>query len=447
MEFKNAWNSAIREDVFKYSENYKEFLSTAKTEREVVDFFLKLVKESSIPPEDLLTFNFRNKCLVIYRRGNRDVKEGLKIVAAHIDAPRIDVKQNPLYEDSSLALLETHYYGGIKKYQWVARPLALHGVIVKRDGTIVDISIGEKPGDPVFTFTDILPHLSRNVQANKTISEAIHGEKLDLLVGNIPLETDDEKVKEKIKENVIKILKEKYGIEEKDFVSAELEIVPSGPALDVGIDGSLIGGYGQDDRVCAYTAVTALLHAKELEKHSLVVLYDKEEIGSDGNTGAQSEILEYVVSKILEEHGLKEYSTLREILFRSEAISGDVTAGVDPNWKEVHELKNAAFMGHGVAISKYTGSGGKYSTNDAHAEFVAKIIRAFDEEKVAWQVAELGRVDEGGGGTVAKYLSKLGIDTIDVGPPLLSMHSPFEIASKVDVYMTYKAYQAFLKSK
>jgi aspartyl aminopeptidase len=447
MEFKNAWNTAIKDDVFKYSENYKEFLSNAKTEREVVDFFLKLVNKSSIPPEDLLTFNFRNKCLVIYRRGNKDIKEGFKIIAAHIDAPRIDVKQNPLYEDSSLALLETHYYGGIKKYQWVARPLALHGVIVKSDGTIVNVKIGEKPEEPVFTFTDILPHLSRNVQANKSISEAIHGEKLDLLAGNIPLETEDEKLTEKIKEHVIKILKEKYGIEEKDFVSAELEIVPSGPALDVGIDGSMIGGYGQDDRVCAYTAVTALLNTKALEKHSLVVLYDKEEIGSDGNTGAQSEILEYVVSKILEEHGVKEYPTLREILFRSEAISGDVTAGVDPNWKEVHELKNAAFMGHGVAISKYTGSGGKYSTNDAHAEFVAKIIRAFDEEKVAWQVSELGRVDEGGGGTVAKYLSRIGIDTIDVGPPLLSMHSPFEIASKIDVYMTYKAYHAFLKSK
>ncbi|MEO0285404.1 MAG: aminopeptidase [candidate division WOR-3 bacterium] len=448
MEFKNAWAKANTDEVFKYAEGYKNFLSVAKTEREVVDYFQKVIKDKpTLPQEDVITFNFKNKCLAIYRRGDNDIKSGIKIVAAHIDAPRVDVKQNPLYEDSSIVMLETHYYGGIKKYQWVARPLALHGVIIKKDGRVLNINLGENPGDPVFTFTDLLPHLARNVQSNKSISEAIHGEKLDLLFGNLPVQEEDEKIKEKVKENVLRILKEKYGIEEKDFVSAELEIVPAGPAVDVGIDGSMVGGYGQDDRVCAYTAVTALLDSDRLAKHSLIILFDKEEIGSDGNTGAQSEIVEYVLSKILEDYGIKDYSSLREILFKSEAISGDVTAGVDPNWKEVHELKNAAFIGHGIAVSKYTGSGGKYSTNDAHAEFVARIINIFDEYDVVWQVAELGRVDEGGGGTVAKYLSKLGIDTIDAGTPLLSMHSPFEIASKVDIYMTYRAYKAFLQAK
>jgi aspartyl aminopeptidase len=443
MEFKNAWIRINLQEVFAFCEDYRKFLSKAKTEREVVEFFENLVKSRP----DIKAHNIKNKSLILYKKGTESISEGFKIVAAHIDAPRIDIKQNPVYEDTDLVLLETHYYGGIKKYQWVTKPMAIHGVIVKGDGTVIKVNIGDEPGDPVFTFTDILPHLARNVQANKNISEAIHGEKLDLLFGHIPLETEDEKVKEKVKQNVLQILKEKYNIEEKDFVAAELEIVPQGEALDVGIDRSMIGGYGQDDRVCAYTAVKALLDAENPKKHLLVVLFDKEEIGSDGNTGAQSLIIENIISKILKENGVEEYSQIREILAKSEAISGDVTAGVDPNWKEVHELKNAAKLGYGIAISKYTGSGGKYSTNDANAEFVAKIISIFDSDNVAWQVAELGKVDEGGGGTVAKYLAKYGMDVIDAGTPLLSMHSPFEIASKVDVYMTYKGYKAFLNSK
>jgi len=443
MEFKNAWSRKNLQEVFAFCEDYRKFLSKAKTEREVVEFFENLVKNRL----DIKAYNIKNKSLILYKKGTESISEGFKIVAAHIDAPRIDIKQNPVYEDTDLVLLETHYYGGIKKYQWVTKPMAIHGVIVKADGTVMKVNIGDEPGDPVFTFTDILPHLARNVQANKNISEAIHGEKLDLLFGHIPLETEDEKVKEKVKQNVLQILKEKYNIEEKDFVAAELEIVPQGEALDVGIDRSMIGGYGQDDRVCAYTAVKALLDAENPKKHLLVVLFDKEEIGSDGNTGAQSLIIENIISKILKENGVEDYSQIREILAKSEAISGDVTAGVDPNWKEVHELKNAAKLGYGIAISKYTGSGGKYSTNDANAEFVAKIIGIFDSDNVAWQVAELGKVDEGGGGTVAKYLAKYGMEVIDAGTPLLSMHSPFEIASKVDVYMTYKGYKAFLNSK
>lgn len=442
MEFKSAWSKANKNEVFTFCEEYKKFLSEVKTEREAVEYFINIAKERS----DIEFYNFRGKSLVLYRKGTQDVKEGFRILAAHIDAPRIDIKQNPLFEDSNLVLLETHYYGGIKKYQWVTRPLAIHGVVIKSDGAKLNLRIGENPGDPVFTITDILPHLARNVQGTKNVNEAIHGEKLDLLMANMPIELDEDK-KEKIKENVLKILKEVYGIEEKDFVSAELEIVPQGPAFDVGIDGSMIGGYGQDDRVCAYTAVRALLGAEKPERHTLVALFDKEEIGSDGNTGAQSLMLEYVISKILSSYGYSDYTTLREVLYKSEAISGDVTAGVDPNWKEVHELKNSALMGNGIAISKYTGSGGKYSTNDAHAEFVAKIVKIFETKNVAWQVAELGKVDEGGGGTVAKYLSKLGIDTIDAGTPLLSMHSPFEIASKVDIYMTYKGYKAFIEAK
>lgn len=443
MEFKNLWFKANKDEIFNYSEEYKKFLSRAKTEREVVEYFLNLVRDK----KDIKAFNFRDKSLVLYKKGNQKVSEGFRIVAAHIDAPRIDIKQNPVYEDTDLVLLETHYYGGIKKYQWVTKPMAIRGVIIKENGHKLKVNIGDEPGDPVFTFTDILPHLSRNVQANKNISEAIHGEKLDLLFGHIPLATDDEKIKEKVKQNILNLLKEKYGIEDKDFISAELEIVPQGPAMDVGLDRSMVGGYGQDDRVCAYTAVTALLDAQKVEKPTLIVLFDKEEIGSDGNTGAQSLILEYVISQILKEEGITDYSMVREVLMKSEAISGDVTAGVDPNWKEVHELKNAAKLGYGIAISKYTGSGGKYSTNDANAEFVAKIVNIFDKNEVFWQVAELGKVDEGGGGTVAKYLSKYGMEVIDAGTPLLSMHSPFEIASKGDILMTYKAYKSFIESE
>ncbi len=443
MEFKNAWKVSNVDEVFKYCESYKEFLSEAKTERETVEYFLDHLKGNG----DIKTYNFKGKSLVLHRKGKSDIRNGFRILAAHIDAPRIDIKPNPVYEDTDLALLETHYYGGIKKYQWVTKPMAIRGLIVKKDGNSLKVNIGDVQGDPVFTFTDILPHLARNVQATKNISEAIQGEKLDLVFGHIPLKTEDEKIKEKVKTNILALLKEKYNIEESDFLSAELEIVPQGPALDVGVDRSMVGGYGQDDRVCAYTAVTALMDATHVEKDTLVILFDKEETGSDGNTGAQSLLLEYAISTILREYGITDYTSIREILYKSEAISGDVTAGVDPNWKEVHELKNAAKLGYGIGISKYTGSGGKYSTNDAHAEFVAKVISIFESNGVAWQVAELGKVDEGGGGTVAKYLSKLGIDTIDAGTPLLSMHSPFEIASKVDIYMTYKGYKAFIEAK
>ncbi|HOP32443.1 MAG TPA: aminopeptidase [Candidatus Hydrothermia bacterium] len=443
MKFKIAWDFVKEDDVFNYAEIYREFLSKAKTERETVEYFTKLVA----PRQDVRTYNFRNKSLVLYKKGKSDILDGFRILAAHIDAPRIDIKQNPLYEDTGIVLLETHYYGGIKTYQWVTKPMAIKGVVVKKDRSSLRINIGDEPGDPVFTFTDILPHLSKNVQAGKKISEAVHGEKLDLLFGSIPVKGEDDKIKEKVMENIISILRQKYNIEEEDLISAELEVVPQGPAFDVGIDRSMIGGYGQDDRVCAYAAVKALLDAENLARPTLVILFDKEEIGSDGNTGAESMILEFAVSDVLKEHGVSDYASVRKVLYKSEAISGDVTAGVDPNWKEVHELKNAAKLGYGIAISKYTGSGGKYATNDAHAEFVAKIVSIFEKEEVVWQVAELGKVDEGGGGTVAKYLSKFGIDTIDAGTPLLSMHSPFEIASKVDIYMTYKAYKAFVQTE
>ena len=444
MKGTSAWSKVDKKEVFTFAENYRKFLSQCKTEREVVEYMKELLKDQ----DGLKLFEIRGKALVIFADSG-DVKNGFRIIASHIDVPRIDLKPNPLFEDTELAMMETHYYGGIKKYQWVARPLALHGVVVKEDGTVIKVNIGDKEGDPVFTFADLLPHLSRKIQGDKKISEAIPGEKLDLLVGNIPVEKiiKDTEVKDKVKENILRILKEQYNIEEEDFVSAEIEIVPQGEAKDVGFDKGLIGGYGHDDRVCAYTSVMAIKDARKFAKPALVILYDKEEIGSDGNTGAQSLAIEYVITQILKEKGITDYYTLREVMYKSEAISADVTAGVNPGWKEVHEIKNAAKIGYGLAISKYTGHGGKYSSNDAHAEFVAKVRRILNKNNVVWQVAELGKIDEGGGGTVAKYLSKFGIDTIDAGVPLLGMHSPFEIASKVDIYMAYKGYKAFLETE
>ncbi len=446
---KSGWTllSEKRGDVEKFSAEYIDFISYAKTERRVVSYVLDRIKDR----EDLFIVHNRNKALAIYKKGKRNIAEGIRYVAAHIDAPRIDLKPVSVYDDeqAKVALMETHYYGGIKKYQWVARPVSLVGTVVKEDGKCIDVEIGESENDPVFTFADLLPHLARKVQYSKNLAEAIPGEKLDLLIGSYYEEKQEgEKEGFSIKKYILELIREKYGIEEEDFVSAELEVVPSGRAREVGFDRSMIGAYGHDDRICGFAAFRAISDAEKSEWPSVVLLFDKEEIGSDGNTGAQSFFLEYATLKIMEHEGLKpDPLLLREILFKSQAISADVSAAVNPEWKEVYELKNAPLMGHGIALLKYTGHGGKYGANDAHAEYVALIRRIWNKNNVPWQAAELGKVDEGGGGTVARYLSRSGIDTIDAGPPLLGMHSPFEIVSKVDLYSSYLAYRVFFEEE
>lgn len=446
---KSAWTllKDRKEEIEKFAKDYIAFISYAKTERRVVDYVLEKVKER----RDIFVINNRGKSVAFYKRGKRNIKDGIRYVAAHIDAPRIDLKPVAVYDDSQakVALMETHYYGGIKKYQWVARPVSIVGVVLKEDGTKIEVAIGEDEQDPVFTFADLLPHLARKVQYSKNLGEAIPAEKLDLLIGSYHEEKEEEEKNGfNIKKYILDLIKEKYGIEEEDFVSAELEVVPSGRAREVGFDRSMIGAYGHDDRVCGYTAFRALLDAQEPVWPSVVLLFDKEEIGSDGNTGAQSFFLEYITLKILEHEGVEASPLiLRDILFKSQAISADVSAALNPDWKEVHEIKNAAILGHGIVLSKYTGHGGKYGANDAHAEYVALIRRIWNKNNVPWQPAELGKVDEGGGGTVAKYLSRCGIDTVDAGPALLGMHSPFEIVSKADLYSAYLAYKAFFEEE
>ncbi|MGB9636864.1 MAG: aminopeptidase, partial [Thermoplasmata archaeon] len=366
---------------------------------------------------------------------------------AHLDAPRLDLKQLPLYEDSEteIALFKTHYYGGIKKYQWVAFPLALHGVIITKDGKKVNITIGEKPGEPVFIIPDLLPHLAKNVQGERKLLDGIKGEELNIIVGSIPVK--DEDVKSKVKVAVLEYLNKEYGIVEEDFVSAELEAVPAISPVDSGFDKSFVLAYGQDDRVCVYSALTALLSLDKPEKWCMAVFYDKEEIGSAGNTSATSYFLENFVGRLCalvsETHS---GCDVKDVLERSKAISADVDAGVDPTYKEVHDINNAAKMGCGVALTKYTGVGGKYGANDAHAEYMGKIRQIFNDAGVAWQSAELGKVDEGGGGTVSKYLAIYNMDIVDCGPPVLSMHAPLEVVSKADLYHSHLAYQAFYKN-
>ena len=375
--------------------------------------------------------------------GKKPVSEGISILGSHIDAPRLDLKQNPLYEDTELAFFKTHYYGGIKKYQWLTIPLAIHGVVVKGDGTSVEIVIGEDEDDPVFNITDLLPHLARE-QMQKKMSEAVTGEGLNVLLGSMPYK--DDKVKEKVKLSILSILNKRYGIMEEDFQSAELEIVPAQKARDVGFDKSMVGGYGQDDRVCAYPALRALLDTEAPERTVVCLLTDKEEIGSMGNTGAKSSLLVDFVANII---ALTEdaYSDLklRSCFSRSKMLSADVNAAVDPNYESVYEKRNATYLGHGIVLQKYTGARGKYDSSDASAEFFGEIRKLFNDNGIMWQTGELGKVDEGGGGTIAQFAANLGIDVLDCGIAVLSMHSPFEITSKIDIYMTYNAYKVFCR--
>lgn len=431
-----------------FCKGYAEFLSKAKTERECNSYFIKMAQEHGFkefsPYEkykagDKVYVNNRGKAAILAVMGKKGVSEGAKIVASHIDSPRLDLKPTPMYEDNEIAYFKTHYYGGLRKYQWTAIPLSLHGVLIKADGTSVCVNIGEKEGEQKFVITDLLPHLAQE-QAKRTLSQAIKGEELNILIGSRPFKSDS--ASELVKLNILKILNEKYGVVEKDFICAELELVPAFPVSDIGFDRSLIGAYGHDDRVCAYPGVEALFAVEEPEHTTVMVLADKEEIGSDGNTGLNSAFLDYFICDLAEMEGFKG----RHILCASQCLSADVNAAFDPTFPSVHDKNNAAFVNHGVVITKYTGSRGKSGSSDASAEFLGYIRRILDNANVCWQIGELGKVDEGGGGTVAKYVANLGIEVVDLGVPVLSMHAPYEVVAKADVYSTYKACKAFFES-
>ncbi|MFP4143198.1 MAG: aminopeptidase [Thermoplasmata archaeon] len=456
----NVWEKMDEEEkkrVFEFADDYRQFLNSSKTERKAVETTGKILRENGfkaiseyeeLEPGDKVYYINRNKSIAGAVVGKKDLTQGVNLVTSHIDAPRLDLKARPLYEDqeASMALLQTHYYGGIKKYQWVSIPLSIQGRVVKEDGTPIDISIGDDPEDPIFVISDLLPHLSKKKQGERKMKEVIKGEELNIIVAGIPI--DEEDIDEKVKIKVLQLLNEKYDITEEDFTSAELEIVPAYDSRDVGFDRSMLGGYGHDDRVCAYTSMRALLEFEKPEKTAGIIFFDKEEIGSEGNTGANSELLESFYSELLKKtKGEYTMHQHRKMLDNSKAISGDVSPAVNPSFKGVHDIQNAASFGKGIAINKFTGSGGKYSANDAHAEYVALVRRAFNQNDVAWQTAELGKVDEGGGGTVAKFLAELNIDVIDAGTPVLGMHAPYELISKSDLYHTFKGYEAFLKTE
>ncbi len=439
-----------RKEAFSYADRYREFVSGAKTEREAANAICRMAKEAGFVPaagaasgDKRLLWTSRGKMVAMAVIGSSPLEEGVRVIASHIDAPRLDLKQNPLYEELEMAYLKTHYYGGIKKFHWLSRPLAIHGVAMRADGEAVEIVIGEEVDDPVVSINDLLPHLAYKVQGDKKFSQAIPAEKLNVLAGGLPL-LGPEDAKDAVKLRILEMIHERYGLTEEDLVSAELEVVPSGPARDVGLDRAFLGGYAHDDRACAYASLEALLDVPPGGHTCLALFMDKEEIGSDGNTGAKSRVIELVFYDLLRHSGVKlEPDTLTRVLMASRGISADVTAGIDPDYLEVHEKRNDARMGHGICLTKYTGSRGKYSANDAHAEYVNWLRRIWNQAGIVWQAGELGKVDEGGGGTVAKYLAELGMDVVDAGPPLLGMHSPFEVAHKADLYMTYRAYRAF----
>lgn len=432
-----------------FCEGYKTYLDEAKIERESVEFFVKEAEAHGYTKfdntkkynaGDKVYYNNRGKSIILCVMGKKSIAEGVKISAAHIDSPRLDLKPNPLYEDTNLAYFKTHYYGGIKKYQWTAIPLALHGVVVKADGESVKVTIGEDEGDPQFVVTDLLPHLAGE-QMKQTMSDGIKGEQLNILIGSRPFSKDEGA--DKVKLNIIKILNEKYGITEGDFLSAELELVPAFKARDIGLDRSLVGAYGHDDKVCAYPAAQAILNIENPEYTCLTVLTDKEEIGSDGNTGLNSSYMKYFINDLAAMGGVEPW----RVFSASECLSADVNAAYDPSFPDVSERKNCSFVNNGVVITKYTGARGKSGTSDASAEYMGKIRRMLNANDVVWQIGELGKVDAGGGGTVAMYVANLDIDTIDLGVPVLSMHAPFEIISKLDVYMAYRAFKSFFEQK
>ncbi len=458
---KNCWDvyadTEHRSAMDELAKGYVEFLSACKTERETISNVVSRIEAAGFKPDfqaDACYRVMRNKTIFMARKGKRPLSEGFRLAGAHADTPRLDLKQHPLYEDVSLGLAKTHYYGGIRKYQWLGRPLALHGLIALKDGTSVTVCIGEDPSDPVFTIADLLPHLARK-QNEVKLADAFEGEKLNVILGHSPEKTDKEKEendkdnkadtgKKLVKQRVLNLLNQRYKITEDDLYSAELQIVPAGPARFVGLDSALIGGYGQDDRSCVFTALEAMLSATNPEHAQIVIFWDKEEIGSDGSTGAKSRFLEYCLEDLIDawEPGVRP----SKVFMASKALSADVHAAIDPDFQDLHEKMNASLLGHGPVFCKFTGHGGKYMANDAHAEYVGWLRNLFDAAEIPWQMAELGKVDSGGGGTVAKELAIYGMDIIDFGPGVLGMHSPFELSSKADIYATKLAFEAFLKS-
>ena len=446
------YDAKTMKKVMAVSEDYKSFLDQSKTEREAVSTSIALAEKAGfnefknikkIKAGDKFYFNNRGKSLALFIIGKKPIEEGMNILGAHIDSPRIDVKGNPLYEDNGQLMMDTHYYGGIKNYQWVARPLAVHGVVCKKDGSVVNVVIGEKEDDPIVEISDLLPHLARE-QMGKTGVKVVEAEDMNALVASIPAKGKKDE-KDLIKKNFLDILRKKYDIEEEDFLSAELELVPAGKTRDLGLDRSMVMGYGHDDRICAYTSLAALLDTEKPDRTSACILTDKEEIGSVGSTGAHSSFFENAVAELIALGG--EYSDLklRRALANSRMLSSDVSAGFDPNYPQVNEPKNAAYLGKGISFNKFTGSGGKFSSNDAPPEFIAKVRKIMDDNEIAYQVTELGKVDQGGGGTIAYILANKNMDVMDAGIAVQNMHAPYETASKADIYEAYKAYKAFLK--
>ena len=462
MERKNVWTTygeTELKELHEISEKYKECLNLGKTERECVNLTVEMAKAvgyrsleevlkagAALTPGDKVYAVCMGKTIALFQIGQEPISKGMNILGAHIDSPRIDIKQNPLYENEDFAYLDTHYYGGIKKYQWVAQPMALHGVVAKKDGTVVDVVVGEKDTDPVMVITDLLPHLGAK-QMDQKASLVIQGENLDILIGNRPMEKgeDEEEVKEAVKANILKILKDAYDMEEEDFLSAELELVPAGKARDCGLDRSMILSYGQDDRVCAFTSLFAMLDVENTAKTTCCLLVDKEEIGSVGATGMESRFFENVVAELVAlNEGESELKT-RRALQNSRMLSSDVSAGYDPLFADVFEKRSAALLARGISFNKFTGSRGKGGSNDANAEYIAKLRKVFDDANVAYQITELGKVDAGGGGTIAYIMANYGKEVIDSGVAVLNMHAPYEVSSKADVYEAVKGYRAFLR--
>ena len=449
---KNGWENTSdeeKEKIFNYCQGYMDFLNRSKTEREIVKNAKQMARErgyrdisefESLNPGDKVYYVNRGKNLFLAVIGTESIENGVNIIGSHADSPRLDLKPNPLYEDKEFAYFKTHYYGGIKKYQWTAIPLSMHGVIVKTNGETVEVNIGENENDPIFTITDLLPHLAQD-QMQKKLKDGVEGENLNLLIGSIPYK--DSKVSEKVKLNILDILNRKYGITEKDFISAEIELVPAFKCRSLGFDESLIAGYGQDDKVCVYTSLTAILNIENPNKTAVCILADKEEIGSMGNTGMESNVFSTFLSEILNKLNINRPNLLDKVLCNSKMLSADVDAGLDPIYTSVADLNNACYLNRGVGMNKYTGVAGKANASDANAEFLAYVRNIFESNNVDYQMAELGKVDKGGGGTIAYILANKGVDVVDCGVGVLSMHAPYEVTSKYDVYQAYKGYTAF----
>lgn len=452
---KTGWEGLeenVKNSIFTFCDNYIEFLNKSKTEREIVKSVKKLVEEkgfkniceySNLKPGDKVYYINREKSMYLAIIGKNDIEKGINIIGAHADSPRLDLKPNPLYEDSGLAYLKTHYYGGVKKYQWTTIPLSMHGVIVKSNGEKQEINIGEDKEDPIFTITDLLPHLAAE-QMERKLKEGVKGEELNLLVGSIPY--NGESIVDAVKLNILKILNDKYGIKEIDFVSSEIELVPAFCARTMGFDRSMVAAYGQDDKVCVYTSVRALLDIQNPETTAVCIISDKEEIGSMGNTGMESHVFDTFISELLNRLGVNKPNLLDQVFCNSKMLSADVDAAYDPIYASAYERNNSGFLGRGVGLNKYTGARGKSGASDANAEFVAQIRGIFEKNNIKYEVAELGKIDIGGGGTIAYILANKGVDVIDCGVPVLSMHAPYEVTSKFDIYETYRAYEAFWKN-